>query len=304
MKVLVLMSTYNGERFLSEQIESVLNQQGVDVHLLIRDDGSVDGTIPLIRHFAEMHPNITLIEGKNCGCARSFMSLVREAASAYGEYDYYAFCDQDDVWMKSKLCVATQALLELPHSQPCLYLGAYQMVDAELNLINTHFRPPVINLPSGILSNAATGCTMVFNRALLEIVASRNPQNIIMHDYWVYLVCLATQGCVLYDRTPYIYYRQHGENVIGGKDDPFMKRWTTRFRKLFLKGDCFKSKLAASLLENYSDRMRQEDRQFLEDVANSRRLRSIWHLARDHSFRGQTLDKNLQTWGLLITGKF
>ena len=298
------MSTYNGERYLSDQIESVLSQQGVDVHLLIRDDGSVDGTIPLIRQFAEMHPTITLIEGKNCGSASSFMCLVREAASTYGGYDYYAFCDQDDVWMPNKLCVATQALSDFSCSQPCLYLGAYQMVDAALNLIDTRIRPPVLNLPSGILSNAATGCTMVFNRALLEVVASRNPQNIIMHDYWVYLVCLATQGSVLYDKTPYIYYRQHGENVIGGKDDPFLKRWTTRFRKLFIKGDRFKSKLAASLLENYGDRMCKEDRQFLEDVASCRQWSSFWRLLMNPSFRGQTLDKSLQTWGLLLTGKF
>lgn len=304
MKVLVLMSTYNGERFLAEQIESVLKQEGVTVHLLIRDDGSSDRTIPIIEGYLEKHPNISLIRGENCGCADSFMALVREAAAMDDGYDYYAFCDQDDYWEPDKLKEAVRLLSETPHSMSLLYLGAYQMVDAELNRIETRERHPAMNLAGAIVANLATGCTMVFNRELLDIVSSKAPRYMIMHDYWIYLVCLAVGGCVLYDKTPHILYRQHEKNVIGGKSDAAWKRWSVRFKKLFRKGDRFKSKLAASLLECFGDRMNEANKSFLKDVVNCRKWSAKFRLLRNPDFKGETLDNDLQIFGLVLTGKF
>ena len=184
------MSTYNGERYIREQIDSVLAQREVDVSLLIRDDGSCDDTVKIINDYIRKHRNIYLEEGVNCKSAKSFMELLRIAYSSYTTYDYYAFCDQDDIWKPEKLIEAVKVLYNKASSKPMLYIGSYQMVDSDLNEIDTQQKKTSINLPSAIVSNAATGCTMVFNKTLLEKVVSKSPDYIIMHDYWVYLVCL------------------------------------------------------------------------------------------------------------------
>ena len=98
-KVLILLSVYNGQKYLQEQLNSLYNQRGVDVSILIRDDGSSDHSIDIIRENQKDH-DIKLIEGKNVGFAQSFWELVRNATEA----DYYAFCDQDDYWEENSCC--------------------------------------------------------------------------------------------------------------------------------------------------------------------------------------------------------
>ena len=95
--ILVLLSTYNGDSFLGEQIDSLLSQEDVELSIIIRDDGSSDKTIALIDYYGKLHSNIFFIKGFNCGSARSFMNLLYEANVSHCDYDYYAFCDQDDV---------------------------------------------------------------------------------------------------------------------------------------------------------------------------------------------------------------
>lgn len=299
------MSTYNGERFLKEQIESVMKQTGVEVTLLIRDDGSHDNTVNLIKDFQKTYCNIVFLKGENCGSALSFLKLLNEATANYADYDFFAFCDQDDVWKDDKLISAVTVLENQSKTSPCLYLGAYQMVDINLNNIVTPKRIPQLNLPSAIASNIATGCTMVFNYCLAKLISTNcNPKNIIMHDYWIYLVCLAVGGYIYYDKIPHILYRQHNNNVIGGLKDSFLKKWFTRISKFFKPGDCFKSKLAGSLLTCYGDEINNENKKFLYYVSTSNKWNSKYHLLRNRNFRGDSLDTNLQIFGLIITGKF
>ncbi len=303
IKVAVLLSTYNGERYLAEQLKSVLAQQEIDLSVIIRDDGSQDGTIRVIKQFQNKYANIRLIEGYNCGSSKSFMNLIYEVQKKYNEYDFYAFCDQDDVWLPNKLISAIEKLERFDNSCPCLYLGSYQMVDSELTNIPTPQKHPSLNMISAFVSNPATGCTMVFNKSLLEVVASRIPSYIVMHDYWFYLVCLAVGGYVVYDNTPYILYRQHDHNVIGGKKDPFFKKWRMRAIKTFKAGDYYKSRMASQLLECFGDRICKKDKDFLEQVSTCIKFTSRVKLLNNKSFRGKTLDKNLQLLGLIITGK-
>lgn len=303
-KVLVLMSTFNGERFLKEQIESVMKQVDVHVTLLIRDDGSNDNTVNLINDFQSRYNNIVLIQGENCGSAQSFLKLLNEATTNFANYDFFAFCDQDDVWKDDKLKSAVMILDNQSKDVPCLYIGAYQMVDVNLNNIVTPKRIPKLTLPAAMASNLATGCTMVFNLCLAKLISANiHLKNIIMHDYWIYLVCLAVRGFVYYDEIPHILYRQHGNNVIGGLKDPFIKRWIVRFIKLFKKGDCFKSKISTELLLNYSNMMNEGDKFFLTDISTNRKLSSKFHLLFNKQFRANSIDKNLRLFGLLLTGK-
>lgn len=303
-KVLVLMSLYNGHLYIRQQFDSLLNQKGVNISLLIRDDGSTDkSAYTIIKEFIDRSCNILLTKGENCGSARSFMNLLYEAKVSYCDYDYYAFCDQDDVWLPDKLHAAIEKLKKMDGRKPCLYLGSYQMVDSNLNEIPTVHKKPSLDMVSAFVSNPATGCTMVFNKKLLEAVVSKRPDYMIMHDYWMYLVCLALGGEIYYDPTPYMLYRQHDHNVIGGKKDSFMKRWSTRLRKLFRKGDCFKSRMATQLLTCYNERLTSEDKEFLTQVSTCSLWSSKIKLLTNRRFKSKSFDKNLQLFGLILSGK-
>ena len=299
MKIMVLLSTYNGEKYISEQIESVLCQQGVDVHIVARDDGSQDETINILKRISILD-NITVIEGQNIGVVGSFFTLMHEAVCH--NFDYFAFCDQDDVWKNDKLKVATD-ILSGHGNEPALYMSSFQMVDENLHSIQTNMSRPNISVEGAIASNCATGCTMVFNKKLLEKSLISNYDDALMHDYWMYMVCLLTGGYIYYDETPHIYYRQHGNNVIGGTGDNFLTKWWTRMNKMFLPGDNFKSKFACKLLEQYGNEISEDKKVFLQNIANIKTLKSKWNLLRNKKFLTGSIDKRLQLIGLILTGK-
>ena len=125
-KVQVLLSTYNGEKYLKEQLDSIIAQKGVDVHILARDDGSKDDTIKIL----EGYENIDIIKGSNIGVCKSFFELINKS----GEYDYYSFADQDDVWDCDKLVIAINKL-EKCNSKPAVYASNTRLVDANLTFL-------------------------------------------------------------------------------------------------------------------------------------------------------------------------
>ena len=210
-KILVLMSTYNGEKYIREQMESILQQEAVDVHLLIRDDGSKDGTLEILRQY-ENYNNVEVYQGKNLGACQSFFDLLKNASV---KYSYYAFADQDDVWQKDKLKIAIQ-MIEGESSIPTLYCGSYQLTDGGLNeLPQRRTSPKNISFGNALIESNCTGCTAVFNRKLLELSKQQIPKEAYMHDWWLYLMASAF-GKVVYDETPHMMYRQHGSNVLGG----------------------------------------------------------------------------------------
>ena len=225
MKIAVLMSTYNGEKYIREQLESILQQsviteQMVQVQVVIRDDGSKDGTIPIINTFMAggFGVNIVLEQGSNLGVIASFFELIKNAPEA----DYYAFADQDDVWMPDKLEQAVKMLQAEERGsnceQPLLYCGDTNLVDGDLNLIARENKNPRPSFGNALVENICTGCTAVINRALLEKIRINvpNPNNIIMHDWWLYLIAEA-YGKTIFDSEPHMDYRQHGHNEWGVK---------------------------------------------------------------------------------------
>lgn len=213
-KVVVLMSTYNGEEFIEEQLESLFNQEQVEVQLVVRDDGSTDNTRTILERYKN-NKKLTWYSGDNLKPAFSFLDLVYNAPEA----KYYAFCDQDDVWKKDKLFLAVSKLNQLATIKddiPLLYCSDYQLVDKVLNKLpeNGHFS--TTDFESSLIASNATGCTIVFNQKLLSILNQYKPEKIVMHDDWCHKVCLSVGGRVIYDRYKSIYYRQHGNNADGG----------------------------------------------------------------------------------------
>lgn len=232
--VAVLLSTFNGERYLTELLESVQAQQDVEVTLHIRDDGSADGTPRVLEEYCQRHSNCTLILGPNLGVNSSFRALLEGVETA----DYYAFCDQDDVWLPKKLSRALQLISECPPSSPVLYGSRVTVVDADLKILGG-YRWSIIepSIENAMLENIMPGCTMVMNSRARDILIGRFPLHYRMYDWWIYQVIAAT-GTVVRDPESHILYRQHLNNTVGASTGPelwrrrlnrFTSQWTVHF---------------------------------------------------------------------------
>lgn len=221
--VVVMLSTYNGAAFLSEQLESLAAQQDVVIRLHVRDDGSTDSTLAVLRSHARAWPELAGVgRGDNLGASMSFLELVRTAPP---DAPYYAFCDQDDVWLPTKTARAVEALSTLPLDVPALYCSNVTCVDAGLAVLGVPRENADGSFQHLLFENIAYGCTVVMNAAARRLIAERSPQHgVVMHDWWCALV-VAAYGRVLYDPEPRILYRQHGSNSIGAQTGRGSRTW-------------------------------------------------------------------------------
>lgn len=235
-KVQILMSTYNGERFIRKQLDSIVNQD-YEISLLIRDDGSSDSTVKIIKEYQERYSYITLVEGVNIGVVKSFFELLRNSDP---EADYYSLADQDDIWFTDKISRAVRKLGEMDNKKPCLYCARQTLIDCDDNILDVkmkevHIRPGFGN---AIVENIATGCTCVINKKLRDIAASYEPEYTVMHDWWLYMLA-AYMGEIYFDDAPCMYYRQHGSNTMGSRTNYIeefkerVKRFSANKNKLY-----------------------------------------------------------------------
>lgn len=209
-KVLVLIATYNGERFLQEQLDSLYSQQDVEVDVLVRDDGSKDSTQDILEKNSKNH-NLTWYQGEHKNVQKGFFELMKKGGEL--NYNFYAFCDQDDVWDKNKLKIALNSISDF--KIPALYYAGQRLVDEKLNFIENHELNKKRNLKTRFVLSDFAGCTGVFNRELLEEVIKFEPGYMLMHDTWILRVCLALGGQVIVDPEPRMSYRQHSRNTLG-----------------------------------------------------------------------------------------
>ncbi|MCM1157272.1 MAG: glycosyltransferase family 2 protein [Bacteroidales bacterium] len=209
--VQILMATYNGEKYLREQLDSLLKQTYQDIQILIRDDASSDGTVEILAEYSRKYSNINYYEGHNIGAQKSFFDLF---AHVDKRADFIAACDQDDVWYADKLETALKALEMV--KEPALYCGRTQLTDENLNPLEDKLRKksPKVTFGNALIESTCTGCTMVINRALYDFIDGRWPAESLIHDWWFCQVALGF-GRVIYDDEPHIFYRQHANNTIG-----------------------------------------------------------------------------------------
>lgn len=272
------MSTYNGERYLKEQIDSVLNQTGVNVKLIVRDDGSKDKTKVILQSYASNNPSVTILLEDNCGAEKSFNKLCIYAKE-HMTADYYAFCDQDDVWDNDKLDVAVRKLCEFSNDTPNLYFSNLRMVDSNLDYIRDLFKHGEVKAVKdmALVQIFTYGCTCVFNSVALERYCAIE-QNKTYHDNWVYVLC-SYMGKVYYDPVAHISYRQHGTNLSGDKKTG-LSLAIHRFRKVFfLKGEHDFEMMAKQLL-HFDKYLSVDDLKKISRVANYRQelLARLWLL--------------------------
>lgn len=266
-RICILLSTYNGETYLCEQLNSLINQIDVNIHILIRDDGSTDNTIQIIERYINAHPNLfTLIIGENIGWRKSFMNLIHEANKYVSEFDYFAFCDQDDIWLPEKLSKAIESLNHLNTDIKLYCSNQYYYQDGiNKGLVRKQYLQPSIE--NCLIRNLAIGCTIIFNKNLLLLTNQYTPKCNPPHDFWVYQ--LATLfGAVFIDPNSYILYRQHNSNQVGAKITKF-DIWKRRFKDIFNKKSNHKrEKQAKDLIDGYGDIMTDVIRVKVELVAN------------------------------------
>lgn len=223
--VVVLMSTFQGEQYLRQQIDSILAQKGVAVKLIVRDDGSTDSTLQILQEYQEKS-KLIYTKGQNIGYRYSFMELCVNAPAA----DYYAFADQDDFWLPTKLLDAIQEIKKYKDI-PALCSTNFQMVDNDLRPILKASSAYMYSIERYLLADGyqqiktgcalndigGFGCTQVWNDKLQQIVSNKPyPQIQMDHDTilgMLAILCGKYTPC----KQANILYRQHGNNVSGPK---------------------------------------------------------------------------------------
>lgn len=275
-RILVLMTTYNGQAYVARQIDSILNQQDVDVTLRISDDCSTDGTYRILETYAAEHENVHIsLNAKNLGCNGNFMQLVFEA-DAQG-YDFFAISDQDDEWHPAKLSVAASHISSNT-SRPELYYAGVNNVTADGEPLGNEYAQykSVAAKPLSLLlvQNWALGCTTLFNGALLKLLQSyRDVDFGRVYDAWIHAVCLYCGGYAYCDiECTFINRRITGSNVMGLMNEKrsvgFLIRQTLHW---FVHRDNERAtkhtKMAQRLMEGYATLMDDDVARIVDAVA-------------------------------------
>jgi glycosyltransferase involved in cell wall biosynthesis len=217
--VCILMGTYNGQAFLAEQLLSIENQSHKDWRLVISDDGSTDDTLAIAKTFQEKlgKDRIEIRLGPKQGFCKNFLNLACDSTI---KADFYAFADQDDIWMVDKLSIALAYFNAANHTElPRAYCGRTQLVDENSKLLG---RSPLFSLPlsfrNALVQSIAGGNTMVFNQMAKKLLEKSGLQQVVSHDWWVYLLVKGAGGSVYYDPEPTILYRQHDGALVGSNN--------------------------------------------------------------------------------------
>jgi glycosyltransferase involved in cell wall biosynthesis len=222
--VAILLSTWNGAAFLSDQLASFLRLTGPDWRLYWRDDGSDDRSVDIVRAFAAADGAGRLMDRNDnrgrIGITASFLSLLRRAPTDC----VVAFADQDDVWLPEKLARGVAALGGVAPGTPALYCARQSLVNATLVPIKLSAKvtdPP--GFPQALTQNIATGCTVMLNADAVRLIAGTREPPDTLHDWWAYLVVTAAGGRVLIDDEPTVLYRQHANNAVGVPLSPWRR---------------------------------------------------------------------------------
>ncbi len=221
-KITVLVATHNSEKYISSQLNSLINQTFKDrISILISDDASTDSTVDIIREYMNKYPQISLIKSENPlkNPQANFWFLLKNAPNT----EYYMFCDHDDVWLNDKIEKTFKKMQEIENGRPALVHTDLVVVDNNLNVIApSMFRFQALNkkpdLKNLLIQSSVTGCTVMINNLLRTVALKKeNTKNMIMHDWYLSILCTIV-GNVGFVDEPLILYRQHGNNEVGAKN--------------------------------------------------------------------------------------
>jgi glycosyltransferase involved in cell wall biosynthesis len=289
--VAIMMCTYNGERFIEEQLESIFWQSHLNFELYISDDCSADATVELLIARQKQDARLKRIckREKRVGSLKNFLSLV---CSSTINAEYFAFADQDDIWDRDKLSRAIQSLSTIPATRPALYCGRTRNINQKGDFIGLSplwGRAP--GFRNALVQNIASGNTMVINKSARDLLMAAGPDvSVPVHDWWAYLLVSACGGYIFYDTHPTLSYRQHDKNQIGSNFG-FIARFK-RFRML-VQG-VFRHWVEANIMELSKNNplLATENLQILQDFARARDsniFRRLWGFYRIGIYRQSLL---------------
>lgn len=243
-KVAIIISTYNGEKYLKEQLDSLINQTYSPIDIYIRDDGSKDNTVNILNEYKEKYSNFHVVTGENLGYARSFYTAVKFAFENENNYDYFAFCDQDDKWHLDKIANAVK-MMDNDEIPECLYTE-YNICDEKLNFIKKSKLDKGKSCFRNSLTEATiSGNTSMFNRLLVKELMKFNIEYVCCHDWLVYMIASGL-GKTVYDSNSSLEYRRTGGNA-SPRENGKLKLLIYRLKK-FIFGDYLKE-LKKQILE-------------------------------------------------------
>ncbi len=267
----ILLATYNGEKYIRTQLESIFAQSYTEFEILVSDDGSTDRTIEIIEDFREKYPGkIRFIPDKtpSGGAKNNFFKLM-----GYADSDYIMFCDQDDYWLCDKIELTVNKMRETEENGlPVLVHTDLSVADENLNIThNSYFKMHHLNytdkLNCALVQNCVTGCTVMINKPLLELVKNRNGEGVIMHDWWLYITACAF-GKVAFIDTQTILYRQHSCNAVGANNRiKSTSEMVNSVNKTILN--------ASHFLKSYKNILSENHKALVSDYANIKNINPL-----------------------------
>jgi glycosyltransferase involved in cell wall biosynthesis len=318
--VAILLATYNGAEFLEEQLESLKSQTHANIDVWISDNGSTDSTLQVAQRKAKDWkkgnftiltnvPRPMMIGAENCsewietGLIRSRDNFVSLILNRNIEADYYAYCDQDDVWEEDKLSAAIQKIEAANPDKAAMYCSRTLIIDSsgrDKKLSTLFRRKPCFR--NAIVQNIAAGNTIVINQMAMDLLRRyTKDKSFIGHDWWTYLVVTAFDGVVIYDAYPRTRYRQHGANVIGQNTS-----WDARLKRigLLLMGRFrYWNRLNIQAIREFVDELPPENRetfQRFEHINRSGPIVGAYHLYKSDIFRQNKFDQAMLYLGCLL----
>jgi glycosyltransferase involved in cell wall biosynthesis len=299
--VAILMCTFNGEKYLKEQIESIKNQTFKNWILYISDDGSSDKTIEIIYSFKKkLGKKLVLLKGPQKGYVENFLFITRNVNS-----NFYFWSDQDDVWHPKKVQEAVFWLQEQPEPKAALYCGRSILVDSNnqfISLSPLFQKPPSFN--NAIIQNIGSGNTMAFNNMTKKLLLSiSDVSNIVTHDWTIYQITAAFKGNIFYEKFPYIEYRQHEQNAIGMK---IGLRGAFRHLKLIINGSIKSWNRSNLKLLNQISGLPKESKNIVKLIIEAEK-KSVWTKLKTYkllSIYRQSFLGQLALYFSILIGKF
>ena len=296
-RIVILLGTHQGERFLAEQLDSFAAQTHKNWYLRVSDDGSTDGTMHILRQYQRAWPNrIEIAAGPCKGFARNYLSLLRGASRAA---EFYAFSDQDDIWHADKLERAVRWLSQQPAEVPALYCGRTRLVNEQAQPIgfsSLFKRSP--GFSNALVQSLGGANTMAFNAATHKLVCQVGTDiDVASHDWWLYILVSGVGGHLLHDTQPAVDYRQHPYSLVGSN-----LGWQARIKRLrMLNAGYFRewNSRHLKLCSTFESILTEENKKIMEYFCQARQAAfpaRLWYASRSGIFR-QTTIGNI---GLLI----
>jgi glycosyltransferase involved in cell wall biosynthesis len=293
----ILLATYNGERFLEAQLDSLFGQTYTDFRIIVHDDGSTDRTMEILLAYHDRHPNKVLIladEHKGLGATQNFAHLLLHATAPY-----IAFCDQDDVWLPEKLEWSLGELQRLQNEfpgKPAMVYSDLQVIDEAGNLLadsaweQLQLDPRFFTLNRLLIQNIPHGCAIMIDRAMQELVCPIPPEAM-LHDHWIALSAVLL-GAYQAIETPLVLLRNHSSNVTRrqtGKGEK-LERYLQNLRSDAAYESMVQLRVAqaSALREKYEKRLSETQRRTLDRfilLGSTRGLLRKWIYLRNGFFR-------------------